>query len=117
MQRSLGRFTVRKMMGTVAVAAALFGGVVEIPRLWVLRHHYLGLAENYGYWATRIRGAAGIRQEITYYSIRLPRGPEPSPGRLARMEAEASYYAGLREKYERAARLPWVAVAPDPPPP
>jgi hypothetical protein len=33
------------------------------------------------------------------------------------MKAEASYYAGLRAKYERAARLAWIAVAPDPAPP
>lgn len=90
MQSPHGRPRVRKMMGAVAVAAVLFGGMVEIPRLWVLRRHYLGLAEKYGYWATRIQGSAGIRQEITYYSTSQPRGPEPSPDRLARMEAEAS---------------------------
>jgi hypothetical protein len=112
-----GRFTVRTLMVAVAVVAILFGGMIELPRLWSLRQQYLGFAEKYGYWETRLNGAVGIRQEVTYYSTRLPRGPEPSPARLAEMKAEASYYAGLRAKYERAARLPWLPVAPDPAPP
>jgi hypothetical protein len=104
-------------MIAVAVMAVLFGGMAELPRLWALRQEYLGIAEKYGYWETRLNGAVGLRQEITYYSVRLPRGPEPSPGRLAKMKAEAFYYAGLRAKYERAGRLPWLPVAPDPAPP
>jgi hypothetical protein len=111
------RFTVRTLMVAVAVVAILFGGVIELPRLWSLRQQYLGFAEKYGYWETRLNGVVGIRQEITYYSLRQPRGSEPSPARLARMKAEASYYARLRAKYERAAHRPWVPVAPDPAPP
>jgi hypothetical protein len=106
--------TTRRLMAYIAVAAFLFGGMIELPRLWSLRQRYLGFAEKYAYWETRIRGAIAIRQEITYYSIRLPRGPEPSPARLARMEAEVAEYSRLREKYERAARYPWLPVAPDP---
>src|SRR5262249_28254588 len=117
MRQPSGRFTVRRLMVAVAVVAILFGGMVELPRLWTLRQEYLVLAEKYGYWETRLDGAVGIRQAITYYSARLPRGPEPSPDRLARMKAEASYYAGLRAKYERATRHPWLPVAPDPAPP
>lgn len=111
------RFTVRRLMAAVAVVAVLFGGLIELPRLWVLRGHYLGLAEKYGYWEQRLNGAIGIRQEITYYSTRQPRGPEPSAARLEQMKAEAAYYAGLHAKYRRAALLPWATVAPDPPPP
>ena len=111
------RFTVRRLMAAVAVVAILLGGLVELPRLWVLRRHYLGLAEKYGYWEGRIHGALGIRQEITYYSTQQPRGPEPSGARLDRMKAEAAYYAGLHAKYQRAALLPWEPVAPDAPPP
>jgi hypothetical protein len=111
------RLEVRTLMGGVAVVAIFFGGVIELPRLWILRQQYLGVAEKYGYWETRLDGAVGIRQEITYYSLRMPRGSEPSPDRLARMKAEASYYAQLRAKYERAARRPWVPVTSDPAPP
>ena len=35
----------------------------------------------------------------------------------ARIEAAISYHAALFRKYERAARYPWLPVAPDPPPP
>jgi hypothetical protein len=117
MQLTRQRFTVRRMMAAVAVAAVLFGGVLEVPRLWNLRQQYIGFAEKYGYWETRVNGAVRIRQEITYYSTRLPRGPEPSPARLAMMKTEASYYSRLRAKYERAARYPWLATEPDPQPP
>jgi hypothetical protein len=110
-------FTVRKMMAAVAVVAVLCGGVVEGPRLWNRRQTYLGFAEKYGYWETRLNGVVALRQEITYYSIRLPRGPEPSAERLARMKAEAAYFGRLRAKYEHAARFPWLPVAPDPPRP
>jgi hypothetical protein len=113
----LSGMTTRRWMVAVAVVAILFDGVMELPRLWSLRQQYLGFAEKYGYWEAKLNGALGLRQEITYYSLRLPRGPEPSPGRLARMKAEASYYARLRAKYERAARYPWLPVEPDPPEP
>lgn len=36
---------------------------------------------------------------------------------IAERRAVAGYHDGLRRKYEAAARRPWVAVAPDPPPP
>ena len=111
------RITVRTLMVMVAAVAVLLGGMIELPRLWNLRQQYLGFAEKYGYWATRLNTAVDIRQEITYYSLSMPRGPEPSPARIARMRAEASYYAGLRDKYQRAARRPWLPIAPDPAPP
>ncbi len=104
-------------MVAVAVIAILFGGAVELPRLWSLRQQYLSFAEKYAYWETRLNGAVNVRQEITYYSLSQPRGPEPSPDRLAKMKAEASFYGRLRAKYEHAARCPWIHVGPDPAPP
>jgi hypothetical protein len=109
--------TTRRWMIAVVVVAVLFGGIVELPRLWTVRQQYLGIAEKYGYWEKKLNSAVGLRQEITYYSVKLPRGREQSPVRLAKMKSEASYYAALRAKYERAARLPWLPVAPDPAPP
>ncbi|HWE40252.1 MAG TPA: hypothetical protein VG406_27115 [Isosphaeraceae bacterium] len=38
-------------------------------------------------------------------------------GRVEERRALAAYHAGLRRKYEDAARHPWRPVAPDPPPP
>jgi len=116
MRRPRGRFTVRSLMVAVAVVAILFAASVELPRLWNLRQVYLGFAEKYGYWETRLNAALDLRQEITYYSTSLPRGPVPSSARVAKLKAEASYFARLRAKYELAARRPWVPVAPDLPP-
>ena len=111
------RFTVRRMMIAVALVAILFAAAVELPKLWALRQQYLGLAEKYGYWEVRINGVIGIRQEITYYSTSQPRGPEPSPARLAEMKAQAAHYGRLRAKYEQAAHHPWLPVARDEPAP
>jgi hypothetical protein len=117
LQPARTRFTVRRMMVAVAIVAVLFGAAVELPRLWVLRQQYLGLAEKYGYWEIRLNGAVEIRQELTYYSTSQPLGPEPSPERLAKMKDQADHYARLRAKYERAARYPWLRIVPDPPVP
>jgi hypothetical protein len=111
------RFTVRRMMVAVAVVAVACGLAVEGPRLWTLRGQYLGLAEKYGYWEMRCNGSAELRQELTYVSLSQPRGPEPSPERLAKMKARGAHYGRLRAKYEHAARHPWLAVEPDPPAP
>jgi hypothetical protein len=105
------------MMIAVAIVAVVCAGSIELPRLWALRQQYLGLAEKYGYWETRISGSIGLRQEITYTSTNQPLGPEPSPARLAKMKVQAAHYARQRAKYERAARYPWLPVAPDPPEP
>ncbi len=40
------------------------------------------------------------------------------PERAApRYKQRAEFYSRLREKYDRAARYPWLPVAPDPPEP
>jgi hypothetical protein len=111
---SLPRMTTRRWMVAIAAMAALLGAAIEVPRLWIRRGEYLGLAEKYGYWETRLNGVAAIRQDLDYYSMSQPRGPEPSPERLVRMKELASYYASMRAKYEHAARFPWLPVAPDP---
>lgn len=112
-----GPFTVRRMMVSVAILAVLFAAWAEVPKLWIRRRLYLDLAERYHQWEQRRLWVISIKQEITYYSPNLPRGPEPSPARLAQMKVEADHYGRLRAKYERAARYPWRAVEPDPPPP
>ena len=84
MQMPRKRFKVRTLMVVVAAAAILFGGAVELPRLWNLRQQYLGYAEKYAYWETRLSGAVNIRQEITYYSLSQPRGPDRLPIALRR---------------------------------
>ena len=114
----LGRFrlrtSVRQAMAATAVLAVALATVQEGARLWNLRQLYLGQAECYGYWEVRVRGALDLDQEITYYSIRLPKGPSPSPGRREQMRRQAEYYGRMRAKYESAAAHPWRSVAPDP---
>jgi hypothetical protein len=109
------RFTIKHMMVAVALVSILFGAAIEVPRLWTLRRQYLGFAQGYGYWETRYHGAANIRQEITYYSTSLPRGPEPSANRIQTLRDRAAHYGKLRAKYEHAARYPWLTVEPDTP--
>lgn len=113
----LPRMTTRRWMIVIVALAALFWVAVEVPRLSTLRSLYLGVAEKYGYWETRFNGLIAIRQDLDYYAVWQPRGPEPSPARLARMKAMAAYYGMMRKKYERAARYPWLPIEPDPPPP
>jgi hypothetical protein len=45
------------------------------------------------------------------------RGAGGDAQRVARGEQMAAYHRGLRLKYERVARYPWLPVVPDPPVP
>ena len=44
-------------------------------------------------------------------------GPEPVEVFIDQCRRRAGYYAALKQKYEQAARHPWLAVEPDPPEP
>ncbi len=83
------RFTLRRMMIAVAIVAIL-----------------LGLAEM-----TRRRRAA-FREKSTAI-----RWSEYVEGHGKRRPEIAEHYRRMAEKYERAARYPWLPVAPDPPEP
>jgi hypothetical protein len=78
-------------MATVAVVAVVCG--------WVQgRSHYQRLAEHH-----RISGMWCV----------VPQDPADPERRLRHME----YHEALRRKYELASWIPWLPVAPDPPPP
>ncbi len=81
------RFTVRRMIVAVAIVALIAGGT----RLHILSREYNRRAMRYGAMSAMSRHHLG----------------EPIVG----------YYADLSEKYERAARYPWLPVAADPPVP
>jgi len=110
------RFTVRRMMVAVAVVALAFG----IVRLWAARQHYLEKAANHaGFRALIMRSS----QDIAYWESRwtdqrvgLP-ARYPWPGAPPLVRSMAEYHDAMRRKYERAARYPWLPVAPDPPKP
>jgi hypothetical protein len=104
-------------MVAIAVLALFLWTAIEVPRLWILHERYSARAANFGYWQARYHANIQDRQEVTRYAVWQPRGPAPSPARLAQMKAMAAYYSSMRAKYEHAARFPWQPLAPDPPPP
>jgi hypothetical protein len=84
----LPRITVRRLMVAVAIFGIMAGGGVEARR----RHdRFLAVAERH-WWAT-----------LTW------------PLRLDPREFE--WHRAMQAKYERAARYPWLPVAPDTPVP
>jgi hypothetical protein len=105
-------------MVAVAAAAILFGGAVELPKLWILRQQYRAFAKMYGDQENMLMAMVNDREvRGPHYSLGLPRDPEPFLDPLAELKKEASYFAQLRAKYEHAARCPWIHVEPDPAPP
>jgi hypothetical protein len=108
------RFTVRRVMVAVAVLGLLFG-VEMIRRRW----KYKLLMANYhaseemrmrlllsGGWITET-DEAGKRQKL-----RIGRNIEREPVRRRLM-----YHVVMGDRYQRAARRPWLAVASDLPEP
>jgi hypothetical protein len=87
------RFTVRRLMVAVAIVAALLG----TRHAWLMRGYYLERADHFRLiqWQLRSQGSHA--------------GLEPL--------AWIAHYRSLEAKYERAARYPWLPVAPDPPGP
>ena len=95
------RFTVRRMMALIAVVAILFAGVVASLRR---RAEFLTLADRYAF--------------REFVLANLPNGlASDSRTDGSATTARASYYAGLKAKYDRAARYPWLPVCTDPPEP
>ena len=107
------RFTVRRAMVTVAAVALAFA----IARYWNARSYYLEKAANHAsFRANVLRTTDSIRYwEIRWTDQRLGRGAEyPWPAGPPFVPAMARYHDEMRQKYERAARYPWLRVEPDP---
>jgi hypothetical protein len=130
------RFTVRVALLGVALA----GSSMWIARLVGLSRQYRERADGYRVrmrfaflddptWAGRANGPAEAAGRPLATGGRLPRPREgaearryaegvfPLPRYTAPSSALRSYYRDMIEKYERAARYPWLPVAPDPPEP
>jgi hypothetical protein len=128
-------FTLGWLMFAVAVLALVLGGEETRRR----RAHYIQIAlrhEEAEYFQRFLLGGGtavvgydtggvvtymGPKTELvampggyTGYIQSIPSEPELQPEYLAR---RADFHARLRQKYERAASRPWLAVEPDPPPP
>jgi len=109
------RITLRWLMVAVALAAIALEG-------WIVWRRYVYYRERA---ATISRAAATLRTKLATDPVRLARGThldfedgtppvpatsEPALRMIARMEQ-------LAKRYRRAARYPWLPVAPDPPEP
>jgi hypothetical protein len=91
------RFTVRRMMVAVAVVALVLGAVA--------------LGVRSGEFRNRAR-----YHEVMAASPLLGVKPAPPVFDPVRYTPKwSAYHARLKRKYERAARRPWLFVAPDPP--
>jgi hypothetical protein len=106
------RFSLRWLMVAVAVAALLLGGVV----LWRKRILHLERANVEA--ASEMQSRALIK--VYGSAVTTSAAPSVAEGYRHWVEVfreEADYHGMLRRKYERAARYPWLSVAPDPPRP
>jgi hypothetical protein len=126
------RFRLRTLLIAVAVVATVMG-------LQRRRADFLGRAEQHGrmelHRHAQARGLGGailprpmfealmdsddLRSGCGWANYRGVRfeGKERLSTLGAALEQMAAHHAALRRKYERAARYPWLPVAPDPPPP
>jgi hypothetical protein len=96
------RISIRMLMALVAIAAFAMAGVMMVRR----SNEFRAITEEQ---------ADAERASMEYADD--ARGERGDPQRVARGEQMATYHRGLRIKYERAARYPWLPVAPDPPEP
>jgi hypothetical protein len=89
-----------------AVAAVAIGGEA-------LRRRRAEFLERAEYFAEREAVSWRLRDQLLREASRSP-GLKSGADRFAGF---AAYEAAMRRKYERAARLPFLPVAPDPPDP
>ena len=96
------RFTVRWTMVAVAVVGLLLASAIMLRR-----------SREFG---SRAEEQADFEAGSLEYADDA-RGERGDRQRVERGELMATYHRGLKLKYERAARFPWLPVAPDPPEP
>ena len=104
------RFTVRRLMVAVAVLGLLFGAEVTRRRWeynWLMANFHANEERRMrlllsGGWVTET-DEAGTRQKI-----RMGRNIEREP-----VQRRLMYHVVIGDRYQRAARRPWLAVAPD----
>jgi hypothetical protein len=107
------RFTVRRMMVAVAIVALLIYGCM-------VRRHRLSLAALCQIADRGVRHTgASYRLEDGIETLRTVKtgAPALTPAEVEGRRRRAAYWVALGRKYERAALIPWLPVAPDPPEP
>jgi len=104
----LPRLTTRRLMALVMLLAFSMGAMVQMRRLRL----------SYQAQAARHSALERSSRRIASYAAGLRNvGLEPRGDGGAALGRRAAYHAAMRQKYERAARYPWLSIAPDPPPP
>ena len=115
------RFSVRRLMIAVAIVAVVFAAWLKSVQYWDLSTQYqervdwfesmaMCHVERIDSWETRI-----ARKREDPASDDFPLEVLQDQARRDRIWLE--YYRSLIAKYKRAARYPWLSVAPDPPDP
>jgi hypothetical protein len=104
MKLSRPRFTVRRLMVVVALAALLLGVIAGVENR---RRSFLSLVDAHR--AGMIAWEEGDPSETSRERFDLS-------GRKVSLK-DHRWHLQMAEKYERAARYPWLPVAPDPPAP
>src|SRR5262245_6341618 len=108
----LPRFTTRRLMVLVAMVALCLSGGLWTARMLRERDRRLQRA------ALHSRGLAAIALESARGQASLRRFPRPDGEQsthdfLRRNRPWIAYHEGMRAKYLRAARYPWLPVGPD----
>jgi hypothetical protein len=109
MKLNMPRFTVRLLMVVVAIAGVVVGSIT----MWNRSVHY-----KEQYLQNRYMRAVYDRQDL-YFADGTLAYPKPKlwASDAARYKRLFDYFDSLSRKYERAAKFPWLPVAPDPPEP
>jgi hypothetical protein len=132
----LPRITIRQWMFIVVAVGLVTGGIVGGIRLKRRQEHFGELAERYAALESlclevMVRQDANLKQttkELNVFEKYPPvSGPtlleqtrtllRESQDRQAASARKLAQYARLKQKYEYAARYPWLPVEPDPPKP
>lgn len=107
------RTTVRRLMLIVAVVAL----ALWMFRLYHLRQRYLEKAANHaGFQTYVLMSPDSIRHWEDRWTAQREGRPAkfPWPAGPPIVPAVTNYHDEMRLKWERAARMPWLAVEPDP---
>ena len=98
----LPRFTVRRLMVHVAILALAMAFLDNVAMPWAARR------------SEEFRELGQYHRGVSWTIHPVDRNRRRAGWNSARL---LEYHARMAEKYDRAARFPWLPVAPDPPEP